>query len=210
MIRSLLRLIDSINRYRHSGIYPNVTISKGAVIEGSKGTITIGAGTELESGSVLSTKYGGSITIGENCYIRRGAIIMSYGGNILLGNYCGVNNYTILYGHGGLLVGDYVQFAAHCVVIPANHGICSLDIPIWKQPLTKKGISIENDVWIGAHSSILDGVHIGRGAVIGSGSVVTKNIASFSVNVGNPATQIRSRINNPCLLDENHERRTSF
>ena len=106
----------------YNTIWQKLKIAKGAVIEGDKGTIQIGYGTEIEPGTVLSTRYGGSITIGKECIIRRGAMILSYGGNIILGDHCGVNIYSILYGHGGLIVGDYVQFATHCVVIPANHG----------------------------------------------------------------------------------------
>jgi acetyltransferase-like isoleucine patch superfamily enzyme len=174
--------------------WDNINVSKDAIIEGNEKTIKIGSGTEIEAGVVLSSKYGGTITIGKNCIIRKGAMLLTYGGNIILGNYCGVNIYTILYGHGGLLVGDYVQFAAHCVAIPANHEFSSLDIPIWKQPLSKKGIIIENDVWVGANVSILDGVKIGKGAVIGAGSVITKDILSFTINAGNPSKILKSRL----------------
>jgi len=176
--------------------FKNITISRSAVLEDKYGTINIGEGSEIEDGVILSTKHGGSITVGKNCIIRRGAMLLTYGGNIALGDYCGVNIYSILYGHGGLVIGDYVQIAAHSVVIPANHGFSSLDIPIWKQPLSKKGIQIENDVWVGANVTILDGVKIGRGAVIGAGSVVTKSIMSFAVVTGNPAEVIKIRTDN--------------
>jgi acetyltransferase-like isoleucine patch superfamily enzyme len=197
LFNTILTKMGSFFISKANKTWDNVKISKDAVIEGKKGTINIGIGTEIEAGTILSSKYGGSITIGKNCFIRRGAMLLTYGGNIVLGDYCGVNIYSVLYGHGGLLVGDYVQFAAHCVVIPANHGFDSLDMPIWKQPLSKKGISIENDVWVGANVSILDGVQIGQGAVIGAGSVVTKNISPYSVNIGNPAKTIKFRADRP-------------
>ncbi|HEY7220208.1 MAG TPA: DapH/DapD/GlmU-related protein, partial [Candidatus Binatia bacterium] len=56
-----------------------------------------------------------------------------------------------------------------------------------------EGIDIGEDVWIGAGCKVLDGVRIGKGAVIGAGSVVTKNIGSYAVAVGVPATVVRSR-----------------
>jgi acetyltransferase-like isoleucine patch superfamily enzyme len=174
--------------------HDNVNLSIDAIIEGTEKTIRIGAGTEIEPGVVLSTKHGGTITLGKNCVIRRGAMLLTYVGNIVLGDYCGINLYTILYGHGGLLIGDYVQLAAHCVVIPANHGYDSLDIPIWKQPLSKKGITVEFDVWIGANVSILDGVKIGKGAVVGAGSVITKDVLPFTINAGNPSKMLKSRL----------------
>jgi len=193
LLTSILNRLQSIRMLKKNNLWKNEKISRGAIIEGDTSNIIIGEGTEIESNAVLSTRYGGTIVIGKNCMIRRGAMLLSYGGNILLGDYCGVNVYTILYGHGGLTVGDYVQFAAHCVIIPANHGFNSLDAPIWKQPLSKKGILIENDVWVGANVSILDGVHIGHGAVIGAGSVVTDNIQPLTVNIGIPTKIIKIR-----------------
>jgi acetyltransferase-like isoleucine patch superfamily enzyme len=58
---------------------------------------------------------------------------------------------------------------------------------------SKKGIIIENDVWIGTNVTILSGVTIGNGAVVGAGSVVTKNIEPYSVVAGNPAKKVKSR-----------------
>ena len=60
-------------------------------------------------------------------------------------------------------------------------------------PATKGDINIENDVWIGYGAIILSGVRIGDGAVIGAGSVVTKDVAAYSVTAGNPAKHIRWR-----------------
>jgi acetyltransferase-like isoleucine patch superfamily enzyme len=86
-----------------------------------------------------------------------------------------------------------VRIATHCVIVPANHRFDSLDVPIARQPVVAKGISVEDDVWIGANSVILDGVTIGTGSVIGAGSVVTRDIQPFSVCVGNPARVIGIR-----------------
>ena len=58
---------------------------------------------------------------------------------------------------------------------------------------SQAGVKIGNDVWIGDNASILQGVEIGDGAVIGAGSIVTKNIDPYSINVGNPSKQIGTR-----------------
>lgn len=170
-------------------------ISKQAIIEGDYKQIILGDGTIIEPGAVLSTKFGGKIILGNNCIVHRGAMLLTYGGNIELGDFCGVNPYSILYGHGGLKIGDFVRIAAHCVIIPANHGIDDLSSPIYEQPLSKKGITIGNDIWIGAGVRILDGVNIGDGSVIGAGTVVTKDIIPLSVNVGVPSHIIKMRNN---------------
>jgi len=167
-------------------------VHPGAIIEGDPKRITIGAGTIIMAGAILSVKYGGSIVLGEKCIIWRGAMLDTWGGNIVLGDNCGVNPYTILYGHGGLTIGNDVMIAAHSVVIPANHGMCA-GASMREQAMTKKGIIIGDDVWIGANVTVLDGVRIGDGAVIGAGSVVTRDVMPYSVNVGSPAKMIRMR-----------------
>lgn len=118
---------------------------------------------------------------------------MAYGGEITMGDFCSVNPYTVLYGHGGLHMGEGVRIAAHCVMIPANHNIDDPDIPVRKSGLTKKGIRIGNDVWIGARCVILDGVTIGEGAVIAAGAVVNRDVEPFMIVGGVPAKPIKSR-----------------
>lgn len=172
---------------------PDVNIASGAIIEGPPERIILGPGTIIEDGAILSTVHGGNIRLGEGCIVCRGAMLMTYGGDITSGDFCGVNPYSIIYGHGGVKIGNYVRFAAHCVVIPANHTFEMIGTPIYKQPLNTKGIIIDSDVWVGANVCLLDGVKVGEGAVIGAGSVVSKDIAPYTVNVGNPARQIKNR-----------------
>ena len=61
--------------------------------------------------------------------------------------------------------------------------------------ISKGGIEIENDVWIGANSLIMSGIKISHGAVVGAGSIVTKNVGPYDVVAGNPAKKIKSRFN---------------
>lgn len=143
--------------------------------------------------SKIQTIAGGSINIGKFSVVHDYAMILSYGGEIWIGDFCVINPFSILYGHGGLKIGNGVRIAASTIIIPANHKFDDLDKFIFQQDETKQGIVIEDDVWIGAGAKILDGVRIGQGSVIGAGSVVTKNIESFSVAAGNPARIIRKR-----------------
>jgi acetyltransferase-like isoleucine patch superfamily enzyme len=99
-----------------------------------------------------------------------------------------------LYGHGkGLVIGNNVLIAGHCLIIPANHIFTRKDIPINKQGTESKGIIIEDDVWIAAGCQILDGVTIGKGAIIAAGSVVNKSVDAYSIVGGVPAVFIKSR-----------------
>jgi len=145
------------------------------------------------SGAKIKILHGGSIEIGRKCEIHYGTLILTYGGDIYIGNNVSINPYSIIYGHGGLAIEDNVRIAAHCVIIPANHIFDDPSIPIYKQGETRKGIHIEQDVWIGARVTILDGVTIKRGAVIAAGSVVTKDVPANSIIAGIPAKIINNR-----------------
>lgn len=147
----------------------------------------------IEHNVKLSTFYGGSINIGKNCELRNGSRILTYGGNITIGNNCSINPFTILYGQGNLVIGDNVRIAAHCIIIPSNHIFSDPDAPIAFQGLSKEGIIIHDDVWIGCGVRILDGVKIAKGCVIGAGSVVTKSTIPYGVYVGTPAKLIKKR-----------------
>ncbi len=176
-------------RARNSG----ARIETGVVVLGDARNVRLGAGTLLEAGVVLDLRQGGAIALGENSVVRRGAILSPWGGEIRLGNSCLVNHYAILYGHGGLIGGDHVMFAAHSVAIPANHGLEANGTPMYLQPLTRKGIAIGSDVWIGAGATLLDGIRIGTGAVIAAGAVVHQDVAAGAIAGGVPAKEIRRR-----------------
>jgi acetyltransferase-like isoleucine patch superfamily enzyme len=136
---------------------------------------------------------GGRVVVSEWVTISDGVIIAPYGGSIEIGVRAYIGPYCVLYGHGGLAIGRNTMVGAHTIIIPANHGIARLDVPMGRQPLTKKGIAIGEDVWIGAGCKVLDGVHIGNGTVIGAGSVVTKDIGAYVIAVGAPAKAVGSR-----------------
>lgn len=135
----------------------------------------------------------GSIKIGRNTRIHDYAMLMSYGGPIEIGDDGSVNPFCVLYGHGGLKIGDGVRIASHSVIIPASHIYDDSAIPIWRQPETRLGIEIGDDVWIGTGVRVLDGVKIGRGCVIGAGAVVTKSLQDYSIAVGVPARIVGNR-----------------
>jgi acetyltransferase-like isoleucine patch superfamily enzyme len=90
-------------------------------------------------------------------------------------------------GTGGITLGNQVMIAANTMIVANSHRIERTDIPIQDQGYSAKGIQIEDDVWIGANTTILDGVKISRGAVVGAGATVTKDVPPYSIVVGVPA-----------------------
>jgi acetyltransferase-like isoleucine patch superfamily enzyme len=143
--------------------------------------------------SYLCANGGGSISIGRNSEIHPLSMIMTYGGSIKIGDECSVNPFVVLYGHGGLSIGNRVRIATHVVVIPANHNPPVDSVSLIESGVVTKGIRIDDDVWIGAGACILDGVHIGRRAIVGAGSVVTRSVGDDVTVAGVPARVIESR-----------------
>ena len=133
------------------------------------------------------------IKIGAHCRVWAGAEIHSLDGFVEIGDYCSVNAHTILYGTGGLRIGNYVRIATHTVIVASMHRFDKLDVPIKYQGVEARGITIEDNVWIGAGVCLLDGVRIGSGAVIAAGAVVNKDVAPYDIVAGVPARVIRNR-----------------
>ena len=133
------------------------------------------------------------ITLGYGCMVHPHAQIHSWGGTVELGQRCSVNAGAVLYGTGGLRIGDWVRIAANSVIVASAHHFDDPRSPIAGQGYAATGIVIEDDVWIGAGACVLDGVRIGRGAVVGAGAVVTRDVAPYTIVGGVPAKPIGSR-----------------
>jgi acetyltransferase-like isoleucine patch superfamily enzyme len=158
-----------------------------------KGNVELGKGVYVASGAEIVTEGSERITVGGGSFILRDVLIHSYGGPIRIGDSVGINPFTVIYGHGGVHIGNKVLIATSCVLIPANHNFDRLDVPIQDQGLTCQGITVEDDVWLAARVTVLDGVTIGQGSVVGAGAVVTKSLPPYSIAVGVPARIIGSR-----------------
>ena len=82
---------------------------------------------------------------------------------------------------------------AHVDILAENHNFDDPELPINQQGVKRRGVVIGEDCWIGNRATVLDGVRIGRGSVIGAAAVVTGDIPEFSVAVGSPARVLRDR-----------------
>jgi acetyltransferase-like isoleucine patch superfamily enzyme len=92
---------------------------------------------------------------------------------------------------GPVAIGDHVMLAQNIVISGLNHGYERVDIPPSEQKTVTKKITVMDNVWIGANCVITAGVTIGKHAVIGAGSIVTKDVPGYSVSVGNPAKVVK-------------------
>lgn len=93
---------------------------------------------------------------------------------------------------GEIEIGENVMIGPKTIIWARDHGT-KVGLPMNQQSHIHKKITIGNDVWIGANCTILKGVNIEDGAVIGAGSVVNKNIPKNAIAAGNPAKIIKYR-----------------
>ncbi|GAA2655161.1 hypothetical protein Adu01nite_90920 [Paractinoplanes durhamensis] len=98
---------------------------------------------------------------------------------------------------GKIRLGDAVRIGAHTSILGFNHGWTDPDTEVFRQPMSYRGITVGNDVWIGSHVVILDGVTVGDRAVLAAGAVVTKDVPAGAVVGGNPARVLRWRVPQP-------------
>lgn len=130
-----------------------------------------------------------SFSLGMNSVIEDYSCINNAVGAIHVGEYTriGLHN-TII---GPVSIGNHVNLAQNVVVSGLNHNFQNPDIPIDRQGISTSLVTIGDDIWIGANTTIIAGVSIGKHSVIGAGSVVTKDIPDYCVAVGNPARIIK-------------------
>lgn len=161
--------------------------------------ISLGRWVRLDDWVFLGALGKGKLTIGDNSGIgafSRIEISQSFnniGSAITIGNNVGIGPYASLGGAGGLEIGDECIIGPYLSCHPENHNFENLDVSIRHQGISRKGIVIGKNCWIGAKVSILDGVEIGRGSVIAAGAVVTKSFPENSVIGGVPAKLIKRR-----------------
>lgn len=140
------------------------------------------------------------LVFGDNVTISRGVMIRPssyYGGDFGKGLVMGKNSSIGPHGYigcsGKIVIGENVMFGPKCSLFAENHVFEDSDETIKSQGVAQKGITIEDDCWIGSNCIILDGVTIGKGSVIGAGSLITKDVPPKSVVVDKRDKHIKNR-----------------
>jgi acetyltransferase-like isoleucine patch superfamily enzyme len=163
-----------------------------AILEVNGGVI--GKKVKIFEGVKMALKRGCPITIGDNVFIEKGVVIStSESGKIRIGNNVYIGEYSVLSSNEEIEICDNVLISPHNDIVDFNHLYQDRSIPVHRQGITAKKITIQEDVWIGSGCKILKGVTVGKGAVVGAGSIVTKDVPSYHVVVGNPAKTIKER-----------------
>lgn len=190
-----MKLVSLLKKYKFSALTTNRALTKLrlrfpksyfasslAVDIRDWNAIEVGENVQIHNFTVLSlmddlknpNRVKSSLRIGRNVFIGE------------LNNICA--------GGGILEIGDNVTIAEHVTIVCSNHGIeagKTIRGQFWDTQ--KTGVSIKEDVWIGANVVILPGVTIGGHSIVGAGSVVTKDVPEYAIVCGNPAKIIKYR-----------------
>lgn len=164
----------------------------------SPGNIRLGKNVYLDSQVYLNALPGG-ITIGAGTSLMHGTVFHVFNyrdlphAGITVGQNCFFGEYTCIRGQGGVKIGDGVYTGTQVNIAAVNHVFADPNRFIREQGITADGITIEDDVWLGSNATVVDGVTIGRGSIIGAGAVVTKDIPPYSIAVGVPAKVVGDR-----------------
>ncbi|MEX1664397.1 acyltransferase [Zhongshania arctica] len=134
-----------------------------------------------------------NVTIREFCWMQLTSSLSNPGGSIYIGENTYIGPRANLGAAGDLVIGARCQIGASVSFIAENHNY-SGGVEIYGQGVSRKGIVIGEDCWIGNGAIILDGVELGNGVVVGAGSVVTKSFPAGAVIVGNPARLLKCRV----------------
>jgi acetyltransferase-like isoleucine patch superfamily enzyme len=142
-------------------------------------------------GNVLEMLREGRLRIGPQAYFEPGVWLTSDTGHITIGGGSLLNLGVMIAAVERVEIGEHCMLANGCLITDANHRYDDPVRPVPWQGFTTKGPTVVGDnVWLGANVVVTSGVNIGRRCVIGANSVVTSDIAEFSVAVGAPAKTI--------------------
>lgn len=150
-----------------------------------------------DKADIEDSTRGTKIIVGANSVIDSFVKVKPAGGSgdVEIGEHCQINSGCVIYTGNGVKLGNGVLVAANTVFAATNHAFTSREIPIFKQGHmpSKGGIVIDDDVWVGANCTILDGTKIGKGAIIAAGAVVRGELDAYGIYAGNPAVKIKDR-----------------
>lgn len=153
---------------------------------------SLGANVVFEAGVLVFHPQ--NISLGANLYIGHRTILKGYHLNdLVIGDHTWIGQNCFFHSAGGIRIGSRVGIGPNVSILTSTHREEGRDVPILFSDLQFAPVILEDDCDIGLGSIILPGVTIGRGAQIGAGSVVTRDIPAYAVAAGSPARILRER-----------------
>lgn len=149
---------------------------------------------EIQGLCLDGLRFGNKVTIGRGVMIRPSSYYGGYIGNgLTVGDNSSIGPHGYIGCSGKVIIGKNVMIGPKCSLFAENHVFADKAMPIKSQGTIRKGITIEDDCWIGSNVTILDGVKVGYGSVIGAGTLVTKDVPEKSIVMDRRYKEIRKR-----------------
>lgn len=159
----------------------------------------------ISEDSVIDNKYNlkEKIQVGKKSRITGDLILVGNGGEIKIGDYCYIGAHSKIWSAEKITIGDRVLIShnvnihdniSHSLNAVERHEdfVCFVENTIPKTyNLRAQEIIIEDDAWIGFNATVMKGVTIGKGAIVGANTMITKDVPPYAVVVGNPAKVIK-------------------
>jgi acetyltransferase-like isoleucine patch superfamily enzyme len=148
----------------------------------------------LDRGVTLQAQAGyGRLILGRFTHIGAGTALRCHEGTLRIGEKCIIGRNVSINCYLDVEIGATAMIADHVYIADFDHRFDDLDTPIKDQGIVKGRVAIGRDVWVGTKSTVVRGVRIGDGAVIGANSVVSRDVPALGVAVGSPARVVRTR-----------------
>jgi acetyltransferase-like isoleucine patch superfamily enzyme len=135
-----------------------------------------------------------NISLGRNVYVGHQSILKGYYKNELrIGDETWIGQQVFMHAAGGLTIGARVGIGPAVKILTSQHQEAGREFPVLFSPVEMAAVVIEDDADLGIGAIVLPGVHVGRGAVVGAGAVVTRDVPAYAVVAGSPARILRHR-----------------
>jgi acetyltransferase-like isoleucine patch superfamily enzyme len=153
----------------------------------TSGPVFFGKGLELEIGRR------GTIRFGRFCWIGDGTKIRCHEGEVVIGEKTVIGQECTISAYQHVRIGEQCVIADRAMFIDFDHGVVDVERPIRVQGIYKRDVDVGSNVWIGYGACFLRGVRVGDNSVIGTNTVVTRDIPANAVVAGAPARILRMR-----------------
>jgi acetyltransferase-like isoleucine patch superfamily enzyme len=189
LLRKILyrRLFDKVGR--------GLIIGRNVVIR-HPGKIKIGNNVTIDDNTIIDGRGSGDegVVLEDNVLVNRNCMILAKTGPIHIGKKTSIGSNSVIVSISGVRIGESVLTAGGLYISAGSYRFDNPEIPIMEHDAYSTGpVEIGDGAWMGTRVTILDGVRVGTGAVVGACSMVNKEIPPFTVAVGTPAKVVRTR-----------------
>jgi acetyltransferase-like isoleucine patch superfamily enzyme len=192
LLRGLLKTLLLQGRPRFVFMAPDVNLRNASLVEFGHG-VTLERGVIIDGLSRQGIRLGDNVMIGAYTTVLAG-MISSLGDGVYISRNSSCGPYSYIGAGGRITIGENVIMGQHVSFHAENHNFDRTDVPVRSQGVSRKGIVIDEDCWVGANAVFLDGCHVGRGCVVAAGAVVRGEFPPYSIIGGVPARVLRSRL----------------